>query len=69
MDAVTIIALAVLCLLAGAFYTGYLVLMARARDSTPQWAVLAWSTLMSALPLFWLPLSAASPSLPVSKPA
>lgn len=40
-----------LCLLAGAFYTGYLVLMARARDSTPQWAVLAWSTLMSALPL------------------
>jgi drug/metabolite transporter (DMT)-like permease len=40
-----------LCLLAGAFYTGYLVLMARARDTMPQWAVLAWSTLMSALPL------------------
>jgi drug/metabolite transporter (DMT)-like permease len=40
-----------LCLLAGAFYTGYLVLMARARDTMPQWAVLAWSTLMSAVPL------------------
>ena len=40
-----------LCLLAGAFYTAYLVLMARARDTMPQWAVLAWSTLMSALPL------------------
>ena len=40
-----------LCVLAGAFYTGYLILMARARDTMPQWAVLAWSTLMSALPL------------------
>ena len=40
-----------LCLLAGAFYTAYLVLMARARDTMPQWAVLAWSTIMSALPL------------------
>lgn len=40
-----------LCILAGAFYTGYLVLMARARETMPQWAVLAWSTLMSALPL------------------
>ena len=40
-----------LCLLAGAFYTAYLILMARARDTMPQWAVLAWSTLMSALPL------------------
>ncbi len=40
-----------LCVLAGAFYTGYLILMARARDTMPQWAVLAWSTVMSALPL------------------
>ena len=40
-----------LCLLAGAFYTAYLVLMARARGTMSQWAVLAWSTLMSALPL------------------
>ena len=40
-----------LCLLAGTFYTGYLVLMARARGGMGQWPVLAWSTLMSALPL------------------
>jgi drug/metabolite transporter (DMT)-like permease len=40
-----------LCILAGAFYTGYLVLMTRARETMPQWVVLAWSTLMSALPL------------------
>lgn len=40
-----------LCLLAGAFYTAYLILMARARDAMAQWPVLAWSTLMSAPPL------------------
>ena len=37
-----------LCLLAGAFYTAYLVLMGRARAGMGQWPVLAWSTLMSA---------------------
>lgn len=42
-----------LCLFAGLFYTFYLVLMARARGSMTQWAVLAWSTLMSALPLLF----------------
>lgn len=41
-----------LCVLAGAFYTAYLVLMARARATMSPWAVLAWSTLMSAAPLF-----------------
>lgn len=40
-----------LCLLAGAFYTAYLVLMGRMRTGMGQWPVLAWSTLMSALPL------------------
>ena len=40
-----------LCLLAGAFYTGYLVLMARARDDMAAWPVLAWTTLASAPPL------------------
>lgn len=40
-----------LCLLAGAFYTAYLILMAKARGGMGQWPVLAWSTLMSALPL------------------
>ena len=46
-----------LCVLAGAFYTGYLILMARARETMGQWPVLAWSTLMSAFPLLvtaWL---------------
>ena len=40
-----------LCLLAGAFYTGYLILMARARDDMAAWPVLAWTTLASAPPL------------------
>lgn len=46
-----------LCLLAGIFYTGYLILMGRARAGLGQWTVLAWSTVMSALPLLvfaWL---------------
>jgi len=40
-----------LCLLAGGFYTAYLVLMGRARGGMGPWPVLAWSTLMSAPPL------------------
>lgn len=43
-----------LCLLAGAFYTGYLVLMGGARRGMGQWPVLAWATLMSAPPLLLL---------------
>lgn len=46
-----------LCLLAGAFYTAYLVLMGRARIGMGQWPVLAWSTLMSALPLLLMALA------------
>ncbi|MEY4270667.1 MAG: hypothetical protein RLZZ58_1883 [Pseudomonadota bacterium] len=45
-----------LCLLAGAFYTGYLVLMTRARGHMGAWPVLAWSTAMSAAPLLLLAL-------------
>ena len=45
-----------LCLLAGAFYTAYLVLMGRARAGMGQWPVLAWSTLMSAPPLLLMAL-------------
>jgi drug/metabolite transporter (DMT)-like permease len=41
----------ILCLLAGVFYTGYLVLLARAKDSMGPWPTLAWSTVMSAPPL------------------
>ena len=44
----------ILCLLAGVFYTVYLVLMAKARDTMGAWPVLAWSTIMSAPPLLLL---------------
>lgn len=53
-----------LCLLAGAFYTAYIVLMARARSGMGQWPVLAWSTLMSALPLLVMVLVAGERLLP-----
>jgi drug/metabolite transporter (DMT)-like permease len=46
-----------LCLLAGAFYTGYLVLMARARGDAGPFPTLAWVTLTSGPPLLifaWL---------------
>lgn len=45
------------CLAAGIFYTGYLILMGKARSCMGPWPVLAWSTVMSALPLLavaWL---------------
>jgi drug/metabolite transporter (DMT)-like permease len=40
-----------LCLLAGAFYTAYLVLVADARRGMAAWPVLAWVTAMSIAPL------------------
>jgi drug/metabolite transporter (DMT)-like permease len=46
-----------LCVLAGAFYTAYLVLMTRARETLGPWPVLAWSTLMSPLPLLGIAVS------------
>lgn len=46
-----------LCILAGALYTGYLVLIARARADMGPWPVLAWSTLMSAAPLLLIALA------------
>ncbi len=53
-----------LCLLAGAFYTGYLVLMGRARAGMGQWPVLAWATLMSALPLLFMALAMGEQLIP-----
>lgn len=53
-----------LCLLAGTFYTAYLVLMARARAGMGQWPVLAWSTLMSALPLLLMALAVGERLIP-----
>ena len=53
-----------LCLLAGAFYTGYLVLMGRARADMGQWPVLAWATLMSALPLLFMAMAMGEQVIP-----
>lgn len=41
-----------LCLAAGIFYTGYLIVVARAREELGSWTLLAWSTLATAPPLF-----------------
>ncbi len=46
-----------LCLAAGVFYTGYLVMMGTMRGALAPWPTLAWSTLASCLPLLmfaWL---------------
>jgi drug/metabolite transporter (DMT)-like permease len=40
-----------LCLAAGIFYTGYLIVIMRARDELGSWTLLAWSTLATAPPL------------------
>ncbi len=40
-----------LCLAAGLCYTGYLVLIAGAREKLPSWTLLSWSTLATILPL------------------
>ncbi|MFM9853153.1 MAG: DMT family transporter [Sphingomonadaceae bacterium] len=40
-----------LCLLAGALYTAYLIVMARARGEAGPWPTLAWVTLLAAPPL------------------
>lgn len=46
-----------LCILAGAFYTIYLILMERARNSLDAMPTLAWSTLMSAPPMLLIALA------------
>jgi drug/metabolite transporter (DMT)-like permease len=55
-----------LCLLAGVFYTGYLILMGRARVGMGQWPVLAWSTIMSALPLLVFALAVGERLIPTN---
>lgn len=40
-----------LCLAAGIFYTGYLIVVMKARDELQNWTLLAWSTLATAPPL------------------
>jgi len=53
-----------LCLLAGVFYTAYLVLMGRMRSGMGPWPVLAWSTMMSTLPLLFMALAAGERLVP-----
>jgi drug/metabolite transporter (DMT)-like permease len=45
-----------LCLLAGIFYTVYLVFMGRAREGLAAWPTLAWTSLSSVLPLLAIAL-------------
>ncbi len=45
-----------LCLAAGIFYTGYLVVVARARQRLQSWTLLAWSTVATILPLLAIAL-------------
>lgn len=46
-----------LCVLAGIFYTAYLVIIARVRETLSSWPLLALSTLASTLPLMVLALA------------
>jgi drug/metabolite transporter (DMT)-like permease len=45
-----------LCLAAGIFYTFFLIVVARAKEAVPAWALLSWSTLFTAPPLLLLAL-------------
>lgn len=45
-----------LCLAAGLFYTGYLIIVARARSDLHSWTLLSWSTLATVPPLLLIAL-------------
>lgn len=53
-----------LCFTAGAFYTCFLVMMARVRETGSPWTVLAWSTAMTPLPLLIFALIAGEKIMP-----
>lgn len=53
-----------LCILAGVFYTVYLILMERARNSLAAMPTLAWSTLMSAPPMLLIALAMGEDVIP-----
>lgn len=55
-----------LCLAAGLCYTGYLVLIAKARTTLPSWTLLSWSTLATILPLLAIALALGERILPVN---
>jgi drug/metabolite transporter (DMT)-like permease len=53
-----------LCFMAGVFYTGYLILMARTRSHHNESYCLAWATVMSMAPLFLTALAAGEKIMP-----
>ena len=55
-----------LCLAAGIFYTGYLIVIMKARDALPSWTLLAWSTLATAPPLLLIAFSLDEQIMPVN---
>jgi drug/metabolite transporter (DMT)-like permease len=55
-----------LCLAAGIFYTGYLIVIMKARDAMPSWTLLAWSTLATAPPLLLIALGLGEQIMPVN---
>jgi drug/metabolite transporter (DMT)-like permease len=55
-----------LCLAAGIFYTGYLIVIMKARDAMPSWTLLAWSTLATAPPLLLISWGLGETIMPVN---
>lgn len=55
-----------LSLLAGVFYTAYLILMTRARDDAGPWPTLAWVTLATAPPLLLFALLLRETMIPIN---
>jgi drug/metabolite transporter (DMT)-like permease len=55
-----------LCLAAGIFYTGYLIVVSKARDELPSWTLLAWSTLATAPPLLLIAQGLGEQIMPVN---
>jgi drug/metabolite transporter (DMT)-like permease len=55
-----------LCLAAGIFYTGYLIVIMKARDELQSWTLLAWSTLATAPPLLLIALGLGEQIMPVN---
>jgi drug/metabolite transporter (DMT)-like permease len=53
-----------LCLAAGIFYTGYLIVIVRAREEMGSWSLLAWSTLATAPPLLLIAIGLGEQIMP-----
>lgn len=55
-----------LCLAAGIFYTGYLIVIMKVRDELPSWSLLAWSTMATAPPLLLIAVGLGEQIMPVN---